>query len=113
MLSFVKSTGKQNLDLETQDIIIQVKPLKDIFEREGITHIDYMSIDIEGHELNALKGIDFNKVRINVLTIEVSTFANSIQEIEEIRQLMRENDYILWGIIVGLDDIYVHKNFLN
>jgi len=49
----------------------------------------------------------------NAHGIEVSTFANSIQEIEEIRQLMRENDYILWGIIVGLDDIYVHKNFLN
>jgi hypothetical protein len=32
-----------------------------------------MSMDIEGHELNALKGIDFNKVRINVLTIENAT----------------------------------------
>ncbi|WP_373896652.1 FkbM family methyltransferase [bacterium endosymbiont of Bathymodiolus sp. 5 South] len=67
----------------------------------------------EGHELNALKGIDFNKVRINVLTIENATSINSIQKIEEIRRLMHENDYILWGIIVGLDDIYVHKNFLN
>lgn len=113
MLSFVKGTREQDLDFETQDVTIQVKPLKDVFEREGITHIDYMSMDIEGHELNALKGIDFNKVRINVLTIENATSINSIQKIEEIRRLMHENDYILWGIIVGLDDIYVHKNFLN
>jgi len=32
--------------------------------------IDYMSLDTEGAELEALQGIDFNKIHINFMTIE-------------------------------------------
>ena len=72
-----------------------------------------MSIDVEGHELNVLKGIDFNKVKINILTIENNPPENPIFGDENIRRVMFENNYILWGRIIGLDDIYVHKDFLD
>ncbi len=35
--------------------------------------IDYMSLDVEGHELPVLKGIDWSTTRINVVNIEVSS----------------------------------------
>ena len=113
MLSFVKDTRDEDYGYETEDITIKVKPLKDVFEEENITYIDYMSIDVEGHELNVLKGIDFDKVRINVLTIENNPPCCSIFGDENIRRIMFQNDYILWGRMVGLDDIYVHRDFLN
>lgn len=114
MLSFVKETRRdEDYGYETEEITIEVKPLKDVFENENITHIDYMSIDVEGHELNVLKGIDFSKVRINVLTIENNPPCCSIFGDENIRKLMFKNNYFLWGRIVGLDDIYVHKDFLS
>ena len=72
-----------------------------------------MSIDVEGHELNVLKGIDFEKVRINILTIENNPPENSIYGDDNIRKIMFDNNYILWGRIVGLDDIYIHKDFIN
>ncbi len=112
MLSFVKETRDEDYGHETEEITIEVKPLKEIFEKEDIFYIDYMSIDVEGHELNVLKGIDFNKVQINVLTIENNNPSkNIIYGDDDIRKIMFENNYILWGRIVGLDDIYVYKDF--
>ena len=113
MLSFVKETRDEDYGYETEEITIEVKPLKEVFEIENIIHIDYMSIDVEGHELNVLKGIDFDKVRINVLTIENNYPENPIYGDDEIRSIMFKNNYILWGRIVGLDDIYVYKDFIN
>lgn len=34
--------------------------------------VDYLSLDVEGHEMAVLRGVDWEKVRINVITVEVS-----------------------------------------
>ena len=60
-----------------------------------------------------LKGIDFDAVRINVLTIENNPPCCAIYGDENIRKLMFENNFILWGRTIGLDDIFVHKDFLD
>jgi len=112
MLSFVKETRDIDYGYETEDIDVQTKVFKEIIEKEKITNIDYLSLDVEGHELNVLKGIDFNKLRINVLTIENNPPSCITYGDEQIRKLMFENDFVLWGRAVGLDDIYVHKDFL-
>lgn len=92
--------------------------LSEVFEQENIEHIDYMSIDVEGFELNVLKGIDFSKVHVNVLTIENNTSAtNSRREVlfgnDQVRKFMSKNGFNFWGRIFGLDDIYVNQNFRN
>lgn len=40
--------------------------------RYRVRVIDYMSLDVEGHELHVLHGIDWKSTRINVVSIEVS-----------------------------------------
>jgi FkbM family methyltransferase len=116
MLSYVKETSKVNYDYKTKDIFVKTRPLKDVFKEENMTLIDYMSIDVEGHEIQVLKGIDFNEVKINVLTIE-NNFGGSSGDSQygddEIRRIMFENGYILWGRIVNLDDIYVRNDFIK
>jgi hypothetical protein len=72
-----------------------------------------MSIDVEGHELNVIKGIDFDNVRINVLSIENCSLPNSVYGDDSIREIMLKNNYSLWGRIIGLDDIYVYNTFLE
>jgi len=113
MLSFVKETRNMDYDYETEEIRVKTQVFKDVIAKENIVHIDYLSLDVEGHELNVLKGIDFSKVRINVLTIENNPPCCIIYGDEDIRKLMFNNDYILWGRTIGLDDIYVHKDFLK
>ena len=116
MLSYVKETATTEYDYITEEITVKTRLLSDVFEEESITNIDYMSIDVEGHELQVIKGIDFNKVRINVLTIE-NNFGGAGEDSyygdDRIREIMFNNGYELWGRIIGLDDIYVRSDFIN
>lgn len=113
MLSFIKETRDEAYSQEMEEITVETKVLKNVFLEEGIEYIDYMSIDVEGHELNVIKGIDFDNVRINVLTIENNPSSSYIYGDEEIRNIMLDNGYVLWGRLVGLDDIYVKEDFLS
>lgn len=49
---------------------IKTKKLCDILDKHNVTKIDFLSIDTEGSELKILETIDFNKVFINIITIE-------------------------------------------
>lgn len=49
---------------------IKTKKLCDILDKHSVTKIDFLSIDTEGCELKILETIDFNKVFIDVITIE-------------------------------------------
>ena len=113
MLSFVKETRTIDYEYETEEILVKARTFREVMKEENITHIDYLSLDVEGHELNVLEGIDFNAVRINVLTIENNPPCSPIYGDESIRKIMLKNDFVLWGRIIGLDDIYVHKDYLK
>jgi hypothetical protein len=65
--------------------------------------IHYMSIDIEGAELEALKGLDFSRYRIGALTVE-----HNFEEPKrsEIRRLLERNGYRLVRSIEQ-DDFYL------
>lgn len=78
--------------------------LDDVLERYGITHVDFLSLDVEGHELEVLKSIDFSKVTIDVITVE-----NDYHD-EAIRDILRENGFILVDH-VHVDDVFVRKGF--
>jgi FkbM family methyltransferase len=52
--------------------------LADVLEREKVGRIDFLSIDVEGAELNVLKGIDFSKCEIDLILIETESDSESI-----------------------------------
>lgn len=76
--------------------------LQTIFNKYNITYIDYFSLDIEGAEINALNSIDFNKVYIDVMTIECKN------QQDELTNLLRTNSFDLIDKL-GADLIYKHK----
>ena len=51
--------------------IVPCRPLKSIFHEYDITHIHFFSLDVEGYEFEVLNTINFNKVRIDVLLVEI------------------------------------------
>lgn len=53
--------------------------LQTLFERHGITTVDFLKVDTEGSEADVLMGLDFGKIRPKVLVIE-STLPNSREE---------------------------------
>ena len=59
-------------DTKIKTVQVQAKPLTDII-KENLKPpyiIDYMSLDVEGAEIEALKGIDFSLIDIKFMTIE-------------------------------------------
>ena len=53
-----------------QSIIITPKTLTDIIKSSGVTHIDFMSLDVEGHEYEVLQSWDFS-IPIHLILIEM------------------------------------------
>lgn len=79
--------------------------LNTILQKYGISHIDFFSLDVEGHELEVLKTIDFSKITIDVITVE------NDYENEELRQILYANGYELVTHL-HVDDIFVRNGFV-
>lgn len=76
-------------------------------QHEAPNHIDYISIDTEGSELEILGVFDFTKYNFNFITIE----HNSEHQELEIQKLMSQNGYLrILRDISRFDSWYVNQN---
>ena len=101
---------------------VTTKTLNSIIEKSPFSEeeIDFLSIDVEGHELNVLKGFDLKKYAPKIIVIEyldlslkkieISNF--NIQNIinSDIYKFMTNNNYtfVNW---VHSDLVFAHKTF--
>ena len=69
---------------------IQVTTMDKILDEINVSNIDFLSIDVEGYELEVLKGMNFNKYRPLYLLIEVYN-----KDFDEILQYLKLNKYKL------------------
>lgn len=55
-------------------------PFAKVLMHSGVTHIDYLNLDVEGHERKILIGIDWSSVEIDIIGIEAprSSLVHSI-----------------------------------
>lgn len=83
--------------------------LEDILEDRGIKHVDYISIDTEGSEMQVLEGINFDKVEIDVIEIEVNYRG---EEEDKFNNYLDCKGFVLGAQLTG-DNIYISRNFLN
>ena len=70
----------------------------------GNPKIDYFSLDVEGSELAILKTIPFDKLNINIMSVEVNHFPEA--EKKEIKDLMDDNGYDLVKYISQQDFLF-------
>jgi len=62
---------KWNVKSQLKNVIyVDAFLLNDVLEEHAITHVDLLSIDTEGGELDILKSIDFLKYNIDVVIVE-------------------------------------------
>ena len=74
----IKGIEIQENIFTTKLIKVPAKTLTSLFEKYSIVNVDLLSLDVEGYELEVLKGLDFNKYQPKFLLIE----ARYRQEIE-------------------------------
>ena len=75
-----------------------------LLAKHALKHINYLSLDIEGAELSALKGIDWSSTTIDLITIENSS--------PEIRDFLKEKG-MEPALCVSLDTLYARKGFME
>jgi len=71
---------------------MKTKKLSDIFDENDIQYIDLFSLDVEGSELDVLNTIDWSKVSIYLICIELDD--HNVEKDEQCRKLLRENGFI-------------------
>jgi hypothetical protein len=83
--------------------------LEDIFAFSN-KRINFFSLDVEGAEHLVLKTIDFSKVMIDVIMIEIrNNHCRNICEVrEQIRQKMSAEGYLRYEGLVFKSDIHIH-----
>jgi len=84
-------TAIGSLKKKTQ-VEINCFPLNMIMAALNISHIDYLSLDVEGSELGVLSTVDWKRLYVDVLTVEYRVYGGGKQRINEPATLKKLND---------------------
>ncbi|MCM1121598.1 MAG: FkbM family methyltransferase [Eubacterium sp.] len=110
VMSGVSDVLKKKDDNRNKKYKVQQKRLSDILEERNIKEVDFMSIDVEGYEMQVLKGIDFDKVNIQCIVIENDKYKRGLGSNRLRRWICKHGDYVLIARLTS-DDVYVKKDF--
>jgi FkbM family methyltransferase len=124
----IRIDGALSAILETEDSINKVC-LKDFYSTDAriskievhpfnfyqelfpeFSKIDLISIDVEGHELNVIKGINFKRVHIKCIILE--TLGGKTTNYEKIATILIDNN-LLPVLTNSLNTIFIHKDYLG
>ncbi len=81
------------------EIQVQCIDINSLLLKYNLYNIDFLSIDIEGGEIEVLKKIDFSKFKIDYISVE-NNYNNS-----EIRETLKKSNFTLINRL-NIDDIY-------
>jgi FkbM family methyltransferase len=112
----VPTTGLSTTNLEIADslkdiyqsevISLPELTLNTIFARENIRTIDLLKLDIEGSELLALKGLDFNLYQPRIIIVEATIPMTATHTDDSVHNLLISVGYT-FALFDGLNDYYV------
>lgn len=82
-------------------IPVQCYKLNDLLSQNRIRHVDYLSLDIEGGELDVLKSIDYDTIFIDIIDVENN------YNYPDMKEFLNSKGYTLITSIGGQDEIYM------
>jgi len=81
------------------ELSVNCFPLNTIMAALDVSHVDYLSLDVEGPELEILRTVDWTRLHIDVITVEYRIFGGpkigidkpaTLKKLEDLRQFFRE-----------------------
>ncbi len=118
LLSGIVETAESET-IKDNIIKVKTKTLKRILDEFNAPKtIDYLSLDVEGHEYRILQSFPFDEYQINCITVEHNEPHHGSEKRNKIRKLLEENRYVFikgnddvnnWGH-GPIDDFYVHSS---
>jgi len=94
----------------TQKIQVNTAKFSDILKENNITKVDFMSLDVEGSEYDALMTWDWN-VPISVILMETLGEFESVTE--QCRELLVSKGYIYDGFCPNENEFWIHPSFVK
>ena len=86
---------------------IKTRKLSEIFRKNGVFKVDFMNIDVEGHELSVLKSINLKKFDIKVICIEVLKHnLKAIIESKKVKRYLNKNGF-KFKFRVGINSFFI------
>lgn len=70
----------------TEIIRVPTRRLESILEENNVTHINYLSVDVEGAEFEVIKSLNYEKVFIDVIGFENNYYDTSIPIIKYLEE---------------------------
>jgi len=101
------SPDKSRIEYEKgkiSEIKVKSKTLDSILEELGISKIDFISIDLEGHEMSVLKGFSVQKYNPRIMILENNDFGRNT----EIKDYLKALGFIRFKI-TGCNEWYTNR----
>ena len=70
--------------------------------------IDFFSLDVEGSELNVLKGIDFNRYNFKFLLVEITDIDGG-KYVNNINNFLVNKNYVLIDNLTSYDYLFKYN----
>jgi FkbM family methyltransferase len=93
-----------NLRLNRGECAVNCCTLNDLIIKHKIKKVDFFSLDVEGYEIEVLRGLDFNLLRPKYILVET---ANMEHYQNVVRNYMLEKNYRFIKPLSGNDDLFV------
>ena len=88
---------------------IYTEKLENILKKYNFKQIDFLNIDIEGHELKILENFDFENTYVKTICVEmIDHNEKSKEKNHKIRKILNKNFYLLKQLDINY--IYINKN---
>lgn len=111
MFSYISNDEVINGNSDLIKREVKINKLSNIFDEYNIKNVLFISIDVEGFEMNVIRGIDYNEVNILCILIENNT--TSLYGSDSIRKYLQKQNYTFFARIGHLDDVFIHKTLLT
>jgi FkbM family methyltransferase len=102
---FWMSEGEKCQNMTRSSYNLETIRLQTLLDNHNIKKINFFSLDVEGYELQVLKGLDFNVIRPEYILIECT-------HKEEIFSFMSENGYIMIEFYNNNDYLFRDNNII-
>ena len=107
-----KKTAASGISFEKTSV--ELDTINNIAEKYKFNKVNYLSIDVEGLDLEILKSIDFDIINPEVICVETVMFAidNTVQKNNGIAAFMQAKNYIVYAD-TNLNTIFCRKNLFK
>jgi FkbM family methyltransferase len=100
-VDFIDQVKRDNPSYNFVKVSVPAITVESIWKKHNSINIDFLCIDAEGHDLQILESIDFQKIKPTMMMIETNKIIDGKPVVERIVNILKENRYKLYKQFSG------------